>query len=502
MKKQILFLTFFVAALLAGTSVAFGQATNPNVDANGDYIDFPENPTCISAKTLSCLNATGELNPLPGETYTYTVRTTSDDDDVRWYVMNNYFLEQAGPPIDSIIEYNGNVMDLTEATYPATPIAAGGPYVDPGDGTGPYILRVGQVGGGGNTDYNVAPTSGDNSGVSFVTGSTTQEHSIDIAWKSFDGYQPQEVLLVAIVNDNAGCTNNIEVYRIVPEFLFTLDLAALSSSGDSIGSPTDGSTAATECVSPIESAEYTSADNTPGNGTLTVDYGENWVFFVVNAANFVDSWLPRFQISHDYGGTAGSVSYIDEVSWAYQNDDFAYTANAMTGSQTWHNVSFGSGVDWTSDDPVIAGGVDGTGALVNAVGDGIASGAGGECIIVRVKLDWGTQVENAEADVTLSFAVDGVMFDPNETAASPQTDQFDFANQTLADLGEDNDNLPAGDPDCDPDLFANDVMDYTVTPRPQVISSTGTTPEPFEMNTGDNPDGVSAPTNPNIGDNN
>ncbi len=483
MKKQILFLMFFVAAILAGMN-AFGQSDHT----------YPETPDCISPQTLNCANATGELNPLPGTLYTYTVETSSQYDDVRWFVINNNLLETAAP-VDSIIESATGVMDLTEATYPGDPMVAGGPYVDPADGTGPYILRLG-TSPWVNYNYSTAPDSDvDDDGMSYnTTIDDGVSHSIEIAWKSFNGDQPNEILLVALVADQTGCTNNIEVYRIVPEFLFTLDIAALNNDGDSIGSPIDGSDDATECVSPIEYAWYNASsvaadENTPGKGLLTVDYGENWIYFVVNAANFVDSWMPKFQISHNYGGTAGNTDYIT-AEWAYQTDNFAV---GQAGTQTWYNID-ASGF---TTKPVVAGGLDSDNSYTefNAVGDGASPTGGSECIIVRVRLDWGTQVENATADVILSFAVEGVMFDPLETAASDPADQFDFSNTSLLDLGND---LTSPYDECDPVEF-DDIMDYTITQRPQVLDATGTAAENFELNTGDNTAGT--PNDPNDGSN-
>ena len=96
-----------------------------------------------------------------------------------------------------------------------------------------------------------------------------------------------------------------------------------------------------ECVSPIESATYNQLDdNTPGE-MLTVDYGENWVYFVVNAANFIDSWRPRFQIS--YAGARDSMM----AQWTY------IQAATNTAASAWHDINIGAG---TSPDDVIAGG--------------------------------------------------------------------------------------------------------------------------------------------------
>lgn len=483
MKKQILFLTLFVAAILGGMNA------KAQYWSDGSYINFPIAPDCIAGTPLNCLETAGELSPLPGITYTYTVTTTTATDDVRWFVINNKDLKANN---DSIIESNGALMNV-EDYYPTA-----GAYLDPANGDGLYILSLGT-----NNEYNYTgytPADETDDGVS-ATGSGT-DHSIDIAWKSFDGDSPEEVLLVAIVSDATGCTNNIEVYRIVPVFQFTLDIATLSDAGDSISNPTsDPADYYTECVSPIESVGYNVAaspdENTPGKGTLTVNYGENWVYFVINASNFVDSWLPQFQISTNLGtgastlGTnAGTVGIT--AQWAYQDDDFA----DENSTQTWYDITDGGSGTWTTTQPVIAGGRTGQNlATPNAVGDGVVPTNGSECIIVRVRLDWGTDAENAIDPVTLSVAVDGVMFDANDTDGG-LANQFDFANTSLKDLGE----ATAANGPCVDDGFTNDVVPAVITPRPQVLDATGTAAENFELNTGDHTGGTL--NDPNTGANN
>lgn len=428
MKKQILLITFFVLAVFAGVNNAYGQyqTTTSNI------------PTCLTPNPLdpSCSDI-DQLHPQPGIVYTYTVTTTDATDDVRWFVVNNNDLEDAavGGQVDSIVNSIGQVLPV------------GSSYIEPTDGTGDFILNLGTV----NTEYNIAPSPGDTDGTS-ATG-TDQEHAIDIAWKYFDGLT-EEVLLVGFVTGDDGCTDNIFAYRILPNFTFTLDVAALDSDGDSVSGPQTTYTG--DCVSPIENAFYTpSADplNTPG--TLTVDWGENWVFFIVNAANFVDSWMPTFEISYT-GGTGDPL----EASWTY-------LAAADNASATWNAIDIATG---TTAVPVIAGGSDNTGAPTNALSDGVAAADGGECIVVRVRVDHGTTNENTDvAGETISFAVNGVMYD---NVGIDATDLFND-DTNYEDLHY---------ADCTQDDFDNDWVEHTLTPRPEVDE---VDPTPFETKTGD-----------------
>nr|WP_320023636.1 hypothetical protein [uncultured Draconibacterium sp.] len=411
MKKQILILTFFVAAFFVGTSGAFAQyLTVPNLDADG-------NVQCITPKPLTnCTGTIDELHPVQGVEYTYTTVTTAVTDDVRWFVVANDSVTLAG---DSLITKQNVILPPTNQ------------YIDPADGTGSYILSL-----GANNDYNLPADGNTTPGISYT--GTGLDHAIDITWKFFDGYLPHQVLLVAYVVSEDGCTDNIAVYRIIPQPSFTLDIAVLDDNGDSIAAP--GTTVASECVSPIEFATYnTTEDVTPGTvAGLTVDYGENWVYYVVNAANFRDSWSPRFDISYDHGRDSLSAE------WTY------IQAATNTASSAWHSINIAAG---TSPDVVVAGGGNTDGTPINAAGDGVVSATGGECIVVRIRVDHGTDFENANSTNTISFAIDGTMLNPDDTYT------VDAGYDDLADAT------------CTDELF-EDQVDYQITPRPEVDEGT------------------------------
>ena len=393
-------------AVLAGTTSAFAQyLTVPDGDGLGTI-------ECLTPTSLSNCTGVDELHPVQGVEYTYTVATTTSPGDfVRWFVVNNEDVTAGG---DSLINYMQQI------------IPAGDPYIDPADGTGDYILSLGT-----NNDYDDI---------------TKTNNSIDITWKFFDGHQPHEILLVAYVEAADGCSNNIAVYRIIPTPSFTLDIAVLNDNGDSIAGPNDPVT--NECVSPIESATYTSTDDNAPGSLLTVDYGENWVYYVVNGANFIDSWQPRFQITYDGGRDSM------EAEWTY------IQAATNTAASAWHGIDIGAG---TSPDDVIAGGGNVDGTPVNAAGANVVSAPGGECIVIRVRIDYGTTHEHDNAISTLEVAVDGTMRNPDGTyTADNGYDDLHYA-------------------DCADDDFANDVVDYEILPRPEAEAGT---PDP-EQKTGD-----------------
>lgn len=367
MKKQILFIAFFALTLVfASTLNSFGQVTYTS--------NLTGAPTKTVAVPLTCAMAADALHPIPGASYTYSVTASpaaATGGYIQWFVTDQ----------TTIISGAG-----------ATPVLQ--PNHDAGDGTGTYILLADPA--RYDLTTNIAP-------------------SISISWKYFDG-NAQTVLLVAYIMDNNGCTNNVEVYRIIPTFGFTLDIAALLDAG------TPGNT---ECVSMVQSAVY--APGTPGN--LTMNYGENWVFFSVTAANFVHSWMPNIQsLNYTGPGTVDPAS----LQWAYPADAQANTA--------WH----------ASTVPVLAR--DPSGAV----------GPLGEDIVVRARI-----VHTTDPRITagiLTLGIDGIMYNPAGTG--------NYTTATLADMDN-----PTTGTTCVQNI--TDRVDYTLTPRPSLTSTTvGVAPNP------------------------
>lgn len=310
MKKQILVLTMLLLALIFSTSNTFGQ------NSEEDYIILPSGGTifCPPAVTLNCATGTG-LTPIPGQEYTYEISASSMS-TVHWIVTDE-----------------ANVM-----TAPGT-LTTG---IDP-VGTGSYVLT--------NPD-------------GFYNDPANTSASITLSWKSFNGTL-NNVLLVAYVWDATTCTDNIEVYRIEPQYSFTLDLAGILDTG---------AEGATECVGNIQSAAY---DAITG---LTVTYGDNYVFYAVTAANWQTSWRPTISAVTEHG-TVGTVE------WAYPDD-------ATTGGP-W-NASL--------DDVLATEYSNNNNGWINEA-----------CIIVRVQVVHGTTTENL-TDETVTLSADGEMINPQTSA--------------------------------------------------------------------------------------
>lgn len=397
MKKQILFLAFFMLAVFAGMNKSYGQENNYLTPATG--VDN------AAVTSLECGGAYDEIHPQAFVEYTYSV-TTAASNTVHWFVVAN--------ENNIIVDFN----DIAAVT--------GDNIDDDGLGGGDYIASTT---GNGYNNPDIASTS------------------VNITWKPFNGLT-QQVLLVAYVVDPSDCsTDNIEIYRILPLFNFTLDVNAILSDGTETGLAE--SETATECVSPILSAIYTpSATPLTAPGTLVADYGENWVFFTVTAANFTHSWMPTFQIT--YTGTAEVLT----ADWAYLAD-----ASANTG---WNSIDVATGVTTAVLHPATAG-----------TTVGVDEGTG-EYIVVRVQVDHGVISENAVDPQNVKMAVNGVMYDQDDDI---------YTNAALEDIHyADLDATPDGICD-DTDGFDHDWVDYVITPRPQIINATGTTPADINFET-------------------
>lgn len=374
MKKQILIFAMFTLALIFAGTKSYGQSTN---DINYLNVGTTE---CPVPAILNCgtIGTTGPLNPIPGVVYNYQVAVAPGVTTgfIQWFVTDEATLISGNGPIAGIME--------------------------PNDGTSPFLLAA-------------TPALAYNS-------TTNTSATISVSWQSFDG-TTNNVLLVAYVRGENGCSDNIEVWRIEPAFTFRLEIAGMMPDGTA-------SSTANECVTQVQSASY--------DGTnLTMDYGDNYVFFVVSAASFVDSWQPTFTVASASTTTATPVTLAD-VTWAYPDQAILNLGGVATG--TWNAVTV----------PVEAQNA------LNAVGDD------GECIIVRVHLDHG----NVENDVvsTVTLGVDGIMLDASTGL---------YTNPDLADL--DNGATPS-----DPCVVGNnDSAIYTLNPRPN-ITEVAPAPGSFE----------------------
>jgi len=336
--------------------------------------------TCLTPTAVTCLTSDA-LHPIPGTAYDYTVEvpTPPGTKQYTWLVTQD----------QTFIDATGLV---------ATP--------ESNDGSGAHIQSTG-------SGYNDPATGG---------------LTLNITWKSFtyDATQPVFVVIYATNEDGNVCTtDNIEVFKIEPVHAFTLDIANLGADGTSQAAdyPT--------CVAPVASAIYNSTTD-----RVDMDYGVNYLYFIVTAANFTGAWRPEFEV-----GGAGMVgTRTAAVDWAYPADAASGTWNAMTDDGDGTYSTTGS---------------------VQAATPGGTVGATGECIVVRVTVD--NNQEETISDAPISLAVDGDMM----VESTPGSGNFDTVGTNLYDIHY---------ADCTDDGFDNDVSRQILTPRPDINA---VTPTPF-----------------------
>lgn len=235
MKKQILFLAFFILAALASITNSYGQGLVPG----------PTRPTATT-----CV---GEpLHPYAGKPYDYSVTIGNGvavpaDGYTWWATKDQNFITASGT-----INY-GVATRLNVATGEL--IAVG-----PGYGTTSGTSTM-------NITWSPEILAGTNYQYSKATGTPT---------------------FVAVVGTST-CTNNVQVYEINPKPAFTVDITNIDPStmtstatlGDQVG----------QCVDIVRSAIYNTTSH-----EIDMDYGTNTLYFEVIAANFVTNWTPLFQI--------------------------------------------------------------------------------------------------------------------------------------------------------------------------------------------------------------
>ena len=246
---------------------------------------------------------------------------------------------------------------------------------------------------------------------------------ISITWKAFVPDPSLPVFVVIYVENAITCTTqNLKVYKIEPVNAFTLDIANVDVSGTVANWNVDGAS----CFAPIASAIYSS-----GPDGITYDYGKNYIYYTVTAANFNTSWRPVFQLS---GLNAAQTSSID---WSYSNAPTVW--NAMTGA--------GNGSYTT------AGQVD-----AKAVGGSV--GSNGECIIIRVTI--------------LNQKFEGLAVEPITLAVDGKTDLTQIPAKQTPDVHHAGAVGVCGLSDG----FANDFATHNLQPRTTITDATSDVPNP------------------------
>lgn len=385
MKKQIVVLLLAILGLstnLLAQTEKNGDGNLPDPGITGMYCVAP------TPITATCVATADPLHPSLGITYTYTVDVTPDPVNPSGYI--DWFVTT-----DPTIIEDGVITTSIETA------------------AGTYILAS------GSTYHSV----------------TNVSESVDISWESVPA-AGTNLFLVTYVKKNDGCTDNIKVYKIVPQHIFTLDLAYLNAVDPTVvGSNTD-------CVAPVFDATFDPSILPAGE--MVYDYGVNYVYFVVNAANWGHSWKPSFEFVLTGTPNGLTTSSATAIHWATPAGSVSGTWNPTTLHATIPNV-YESAANVTPS----------TGTTV---------GTTGECIVVRVTFDYGANITTR--DIPFTLAVNGIMYDGTG-----------YTNPNYADIHHQA--QPAPGNACPWfDDYINDKLAYTLTLRPTIVDNTPDTPNP------------------------
>jgi hypothetical protein len=235
---------------------------------------------------------TGPLNPIAGVPYDYSATLNPDQGSAYWYATTSTTF-------------------INNGTRVATEEVVGGSFVKAA------------------TNYRDA-TAGDGSP------STTQ-----ITWDAagLNTVTPAAPLFVVVdytAPASTGCANNMKVYPIVPTNGFIVDIYNLNASFV----PQTFGTTLSSCYSNIKSATYS-------GGAIVTDYGTNYLYYEVVAANFSSSWTPTLAISGLQTGQTGTVewAYDNTFSTVYASGDPVNTlvTNTSTGVSIFVRVTVNNG---------------------------------------------------------------------------------------------------------------------------------------------------------------
>jgi len=346
MKKQIFIIVILVLATFANVNKSYGQA------AAGS-----------APRGISCVD--DAMHPMAGKKYVYTAVSNQAGDYTFWSTKDMNFISTTL----GLTSTNIATMLKSTTTTPA----------------GSDLLT----------------TSGN-----YAIASATD--NVEITWSDavLSGTTTVAPTFVA-VNQVGPCTNNFNVWSILPIKAFTVDIRNMNySTKNSLAY----GAAESQCFDQVRGAKYNAATS-----AMEYNFGTQVLYFEVIAANFTNSWIPTFNLSTMGNGQTAVIE------WAYNK---AFTIPVT---------------------PVVC--VSGT-ASPTAVATNLTSTTGGASIYVRVTITNNTFAGLVATDVTLS--VDGVN----------SVGQWDIENNTLVAAG----------PLCNVGAL-NDKMDaakQALNPRPTV----------------------------------
>lgn len=264
MKKSIFFILILV--MYTGANQIFAQA-------------LPGSPPQL----INC--AGNAYNPIAGVPYDYSALISPDQGSAYWYATD--------------IAINPTLTFMTGGARPAG-------IEEPNPG--PVVAAA--------TNY-MDVTAGDASPTTTNITWTTAGLANNTPPTAAD--PPTLFVVIEYDAPATGCANNVKVYPIRPINAFVVDI--MNMTPGAIQVPSGYGIIETQCFDSVQAASWQAAP--APNGSIVYDFGTNYLYYEVVAANFTASYTPSFQI-------AGlQLNQTADLDWGYAIG--TYNHNVVTG---------------------------------------------------------------------------------------------------------------------------------------------------------------------------
>ena len=138
---------------------------------------------------------------------------------------------------------------------------------------------------------------------------------------------------VAVYYTGTTCADNLKVYQVEPINAFTVDITNVKNDTKA---PLAYGTAETQCYAKVQSAIWN-----PGTGKMVYDYGTNYLYFEVVAANFTGTWIPTFTLSALEAGQTAAIVWDYSTSFTSPITVTSGTPSATPVTTALTNTSAG-----------------------------------------------------------------------------------------------------------------------------------------------------------------
>ncbi|MEI6140246.1 MAG: hypothetical protein WCP85_13345 [Mariniphaga sp.] len=268
MKKQIL---FFAIALVSSISFAWGQGAKTS--------SAPQASSCVP----------DALHPVAGVPYVYKATVSPSAGTYEWWATKDA----------SFITAPGVTNMSTYLKSPTTTV------------TGTDLISQ-------STNYAKTAQTSDEVTITWsdVVLSTTKYQTVPGATPS------PTFVVVRYVAGGTECADNLKVYELDPINAFSVDIKNINDADNSI---LGYGVTTTQCPANVSKATYV-------NKAMVYEYGVDYLYYEVIAANFSSYWVPTFTLTGNHTAQTYVVEYTYAApsTWAGTPPTWTAVANGTT----------------------------------------------------------------------------------------------------------------------------------------------------------------------------